>query len=471
METPLAGPNLADDHINLKSLLADDAGRVHAAVKTSQGDNGEPGTSPSIMVLSRAANGTWSSAVAGRVQDSMTRAQLAIDSSSRTLYLLATAPESGGVIYYKRTPLSAVSFGTGRGQPFVSWSGAKLNNVTLSKQPVNPTTQLVALASDTARYYHAILPLGEVAPPPADTTKPSAPTGLQATGVGSTSVQLSWQASTDDVGVTGYEVSRDGQVVATPTGTTVSDSGLTPATSYTYTVVARDAAGNRSAPSSAVQVTTQSGTTPPPASGSPTFHGAASAANNTATTLTVARPSGTAVGDVLVASVSVRGAPTIAPQSGWSLVRLDVNSTVLRQAVYVRVAAAGDPSSWTWTFNAAKAAVGEVAAYGGVDTGAPVVASAGQVNASSTTVTAPSVQASAGQAVVALFSIARSTTMTTAQPLTERAEVRTTSGTYHVTGVAADTLAVTTGSTGSFTSTAPSGAVGVGQTVVLRPAG
>jgi chitodextrinase len=316
------------------------------------------------MVLSRAANGTWSSAVAGRVQDSMTRAQLAIDSSSRTLYLLATAPESGGVIYYKRTPLSAVSFGTGRGQPFVSWSGAKLNNVTLSKQPVNPTTQLVALASDTARYYHAILPLGEVAPPPADTTKPSAPTGLQATGVGSTSVQLSWQASTDDVGVTGYEVSRDGQVVATPTGTTVSDSGLTPATSYTYTVVARDAAGNRSAPSSAVQVTTQSGTTPPPASGSPTFHGAASAANNTATTLTVARPSGTAVGDVLVASVSVRGAPTIAPQSGWSLVRLDVNSTVLRQAVYVRVAAAGDPSSWTWTFNAAKAAVGEVAAYG-----------------------------------------------------------------------------------------------------------
>jgi hypothetical protein len=173
----------------------------------------------------------------------------------------------------------------------------------------------------------------------------------------------------------------------------------------------------------------------------------------------------------LVASVSVRGAPTIAPQSGWSLIRLDVNSTVLRQAVYVRVAAAGDPSSWTWTFNAAKAAVGEVVAYGGVDTGAPVVASAGQVTASSTTVTAPSVQAAAGQAVVALFSIARSTTMTTAQPLTERAEVRTTSGTYHVTGVAADALAVTTGSTGSFTSTAPSGAVGVGQTVVLRPAG
>jgi chitodextrinase len=474
METPLAGSNLADDHINLKSLLADDAGRVHAAVKTSQGDDGEPGTSPSIMVLSRASNGTWTSAVAGRVQDSMTRAQLAIDSSSKTLYLLATAPESGGVIYYKRTPLSTISFGSGRGQPFVSWSGAKINNVTLSKQPVNPTTRLVALASDTSRYYHAELPLGEVTPPPpppADTTRPSSPTGLQATGVGSTSVQLSWQAATDDVGVTGYDVNRDGQVVATPSGTTATDSGLAPATSYTYTVVARDAAGNRSAPSAALTVTTQSDTSPPPASGSPTFRGASSAANNTSTTLSVSRPAGTTAGDVLLASVSVRGAPTIAPQAGWTLVRLDVNSTVLRQALYVRVAAAGDPGGWTWTFNAAKAAVGEIVAYGGVDSGAPVAAHAGQVNASSTTVTAPSVQASAGQGVVALFSIARSTTMTTAQPLTERAEVRTTAGTYHVTGVAADTLATTTGSVGAFTSTAPSGAVGVGQTVVLRPAG
>ena len=90
-----------------------------------------------------------------------------------------------------------------------------------------------------------------------DTTPPSVPTGLTVTGTTSGSVSLSWTASTDNVGVTGYDVFRGGTRVATVTsGTTYTDTGLTAATAYSYTVDARDAAGNVSAASSAVTATT-----------------------------------------------------------------------------------------------------------------------------------------------------------------------------------------------------------------------
>src|SRR2546426_1830634 len=77
----------------------------------------------------------------------------------------------------------------------------------------------------------------------ADTTPPSTPTGLTAAAAGSTRANLSWSASTDNVGVTGYIVRRNGVQVATPATTSFADTGLSAATTYSYTVAARDAAG------------------------------------------------------------------------------------------------------------------------------------------------------------------------------------------------------------------------------------
>jgi glucosylceramidase len=91
-----------------------------------------------------------------------------------------------------------------------------------------------------------------------DTTPPSTPTGLSANGTTATSTNLSWTASTDNTGVTGYLVSRNGTQIATTTTTSYTDTGLSASTSYTYTVRARDAAGNQSSPSAAVTVTTTS---------------------------------------------------------------------------------------------------------------------------------------------------------------------------------------------------------------------
>ena len=99
------------------------------------------------------------------------------------------------------------------------------------------------------------------AAPPPDTTAPTSPTNLVATPSSSTQVGLSWTAATDNVGVTGYQILRNGVVVGTTAGasTTFADTGLSASTAYSYTVTAFDAAGNVSPPSAAATVTT-----PPP---------------------------------------------------------------------------------------------------------------------------------------------------------------------------------------------------------------
>ncbi|WP_402467459.1 glycoside hydrolase family 6 protein [Isoptericola aurantiacus] len=89
-----------------------------------------------------------------------------------------------------------------------------------------------------------------------DTEAPSVPAGLTAGAVTTSSVALSWDASSDDTGVTGYQVRRDGELVADVPGTSVTDSGLDAGTAYSYSVAAYDAAGNVSAASDALSVTT-----------------------------------------------------------------------------------------------------------------------------------------------------------------------------------------------------------------------
>ncbi|MFB7594726.1 carbohydrate binding domain-containing protein [Streptomyces sp. NPDC056160] len=99
-----------------------------------------------------------------------------------------------------------------------------------------------------------------------DTTAPTVPTSVKASATG-TSVVLTWEPSTDDTAVTGYQVTRTGGSMGTAvvsTGSTVySDTGLEADTTYTYTVQAVDAAGNTSAASAPANATT--GQAPPPA--------------------------------------------------------------------------------------------------------------------------------------------------------------------------------------------------------------
>ncbi|TDD48745.1 hypothetical protein E1263_33080 [Kribbella antibiotica] len=94
-----------------------------------------------------------------------------------------------------------------------------------------------------------------------DTQAPTVPAGLAAGTVTATTAALTWSASTDNVGVTGYDVLRNGSPVGTATTTSYQDGGLAPNTSYSYSVRARDAAGNTSAAGAAVTVKTKANQT------------------------------------------------------------------------------------------------------------------------------------------------------------------------------------------------------------------
>jgi hypothetical protein len=89
-----------------------------------------------------------------------------------------------------------------------------------------------------------------------DTTAPTVPTALTVGTVTSSAVPLSWTASTDAVGVTGYKVRRGGTLVGSPTGTSYTDTSVAAGTIYSYTVSAVDAAGNESAQTASVNATT-----------------------------------------------------------------------------------------------------------------------------------------------------------------------------------------------------------------------
>jgi hypothetical protein len=90
---------------------------------------------------------------------------------------------------------------------------------------------------------------------PADTIDPSQPQNLHTSSVTSNSVGLGWDASTDNIGVTGYRITRNGAVAATVSSLSWTDTGRTPGGTYTYTVTALDGANNASLASDPVTVT------------------------------------------------------------------------------------------------------------------------------------------------------------------------------------------------------------------------
>jgi hypothetical protein len=141
-----------------------------------------------------------------------------------------------------------VSLGVLNGQPVAAWSevnlgtvrgiyAAQWNGSTWTQLPANPVK---------------------------DTTAPTKPPSLTATVASSSQINLAWAPSTDIVGVNGYFVYRNGTQVGNVSATlSYQDTGLNPATTYSYTVAAYDAAGNISIQSPKVAATTLSGSPNP----------------------------------------------------------------------------------------------------------------------------------------------------------------------------------------------------------------
>ncbi len=97
-----------------------------------------------------------------------------------------------------------------------------------------------------------------------DTTPPSQPGSFAATAISSSRIDLSWTASSDNVGVVAYDLRRDGALIASPASTAFSDTGLGANTSFSYDVTARDAAGNVSSAATASATTMSASNNPVP---------------------------------------------------------------------------------------------------------------------------------------------------------------------------------------------------------------
>jgi hypothetical protein len=230
-----------------------------------------------------------------------------------------------------------------------------------------------------------------------DTTPPSVPTGLSANAVSSTQVDLSWTGSTDNIGVTGYDIYRNGTLLTTTsgTGTSYTDTTVTGGKIYSYTVDARDGAGNVSGQSSPPATAT----TPTGPSG-PTLVQTASSS-----TTTVTLPAASTPGDLLVLSAGVfTGAskPITAVTDGknaWTKVKAEDVSGENSDGELWYAPDAASVQSVTVTTGASTVAL-QLQEFSGVATTAPLDTSAGSAADGTSAASGSVTPAAAGELAV-----------------------------------------------------------------------
>ncbi|MGH9036065.1 MAG: hypothetical protein ACRD0O_09890, partial [Acidimicrobiia bacterium] len=216
---------------------------------------------------------------------------------------------------------------------------------------------------------------------------------------------------------------------------------------------------------------------PPPGSGPVAFRSASSNGSpDSRTSITIAKPAGTVAGDVMVASIVQNDALPVSAPAGWTLVRQDAVGTAVKQSVYVRVAGASEPSSYTWSLGDAnfRRIAGGISSYSGVDTAHPVDAHNGTTSdAATTSITAPSVTTTAaGAMVLHLAAINAEGTLSPPAGSTERWEnsAFNSSNTRDALAESSDVVQASAGATGDRTAVASQAGRWVGVLLALRPA-
>jgi calcineurin-like phosphoesterase family protein/fibronectin type III domain protein len=228
-----------------------------------------------------------------------------------------------------------------------------------------------------------------------DQVAPSAPTNLRASASSPTTVNLTWNAATDNVGVAGYDVYRNGALLARAgSGTTYSDTTAAASTGYSYQVRARDQAGNTSGPSNTATVTTPAA---PSGSSSIAFvRQTVGSMGATGTTLTV--PITSTAGNALVAAIAVQAGGSVSVTSmtdssgaTWAKASAGfLTGANTRIEIWYRVGAPALTSARV-TLSAADIASTNISEWRGVATVNPLDAAAAGGNASSTVASTPAI--------------------------------------------------------------------------------
>jgi hypothetical protein len=417
-----------DDHLNIKDLDGAN-GQAYAIVKTSLNDIASPASAP-LIVLYHIDMGSlaFDNHTAWTVGDDVTRAITVLDKGGQDVYAFGAAPCcSGGVVYMKRASIANPTFPTGLGTPFIrSAQDPKINNVTSTKQSVDSTTGLLAIAGDdsTRFYLHNFLPLGGGGGGGGDTTPPTvtatSPTdGATGVAVGSNAT-ATFSEAMDAATVNATTFTLKDDAGATVPAAVTYDAAATKATldpaadlaagkTYTATVSgAKDVAGNTVQAKTWSFATASTPPPPPPPTGAITRESVSTVQTTTAAaSVTIPKPAGTASGDVLVACLALNGGQVAAGgvPSGWSPIasNTSVANPVANPHVfgYFKVAGGAEPADYRWTLASSVTSGAGIARYSGVSTtspldGAPSTAS----GPAATTGTVPSVTTATADAML-----------------------------------------------------------------------
>jgi hypothetical protein len=168
--------------------------------------------------------------------------------------ITANASDSGGVASVALA-VDGKTVATPTSSPYsASWNTTAVPNGTHTvTATAKDSAGATASSSITVTVANATVPSTNGS---SDTTPPSAPSGVSALALSATQAAISWKPSSDNVGVTKYEVLRNGARVAVTASARLVDSGLIAGKSFSYQVRAYDAAGNASSPSSSVRLNT-----------------------------------------------------------------------------------------------------------------------------------------------------------------------------------------------------------------------
>jgi len=229
----------------------------------------------------------------------------------------------------------------------------------------------------------------------------SAPADLAATGA--CSVSLSWTATVDTY-ASGHRIFRGSasggpysQIVQVTPRTTTAYTDQPAAGTYYY--VTRSFYQNWESVNS-----NEASDTVSAASAPVSFRAAASAgAPSDTLTLTISKPAGAVLCDVMIASIAVRpDTATITPPAGWTLVRRvdNASATANSLAVYYKVAGASEPASYSWSFSTSTGSAGGILAFSGVDTTNPINVENGQTTDNGLSHATPSVTTTAANAML-----------------------------------------------------------------------
>jgi PKD repeat protein len=396
----ITGPGTSDDHMNLK-WLESDGGRIFAATKTSKTVSADPLILLLVLDTRSVINPsqTWQSYTIAKVSECPNRAIVLVDTTNDVLRTFATYPDpnanvcssSGGAIYEKDSPLpqqgsTGFSFPAGRGTLRIAdTSNPVVHNVSSTKQNVSAGEGGLVIADNgqTARYWHYFTSLGGATLPPP--TEPTSSFTASPTS-GAAPLDVSFTDTSTGSPTAWAWTFGDGTTSATqnPAHT------YTAAGTYTAALTATNAGGS----STASNTITVSAPSPPPPTGTITRESVATITNPTAqSTMTIAKPSGTVAGDLLVSCLTLTGVSVFATPPGWSPIAAVTVAGNPRVFGYYKIATASEPDDYTWTMASAVTGSGGIARYSGagaldtpaVTAGSSTAATSGTVPAVTTT--------------------------------------------------------------------------------------